>query len=190
MDNPLLSQVAIPEKGTVIKANPMIVPQRRPHPASSAVIYPTTQQLAKSQTLLQPKLPQVPTTLRSHLTAIKAANIYAHNQKGTLNDMTFPVLLEIDYTVLLVDEYRTSGKCSVSQDPNAECKPFRMINNPRLYRNGRIRCHGLLRCATCKRLCVHQRGQEHLEDAKVAIDGNDCPPYLRRGSQGERSRDA
>ena len=90
------------------------------------------------------------------------------------------------YNVLLVDEYRTSKKCSICQDPNAECETFRMINNPRPYRQGRIKCHGLLRCTTCKRLWNRDlnAAKNIWNIARAAMDGSDRPSYLQRGDAG------
>jgi transposase len=53
------------------------------------------------------------------------------------------------YSVYLVDEFRTSCRCSAC---SGECKTFRECQNPRPYRTGSVLRHGLVKCKTCSRL--------------------------------------
>lgn len=53
------------------------------------------------------------------------------------------------YEVYLVDEYRTSSRCSSCGGENEK---FMERVNPRPYRKGNITVHGLLRCKSCKEL--------------------------------------
>jgi hypothetical protein len=56
---------------------------------------------------------------------------------------------KVGYSVYLVDEFRTSCRCSACE---GECKTFRECKNPRPYRSGSILRHGLVKCKTCSRL--------------------------------------
>jgi len=51
------------------------------------------------------------------------------------------------YNTYLVDEFRSSCKCS--QCNGGECKNFLMVENPKPYRNNQQMCWGLLRCKSC-----------------------------------------
>lgn len=51
------------------------------------------------------------------------------------------------YKTYLVDEFRSSCKCS--QCNGGECKNFLMVENPKPYRNNQQMCWGLLRCKSC-----------------------------------------
>ena len=53
------------------------------------------------------------------------------------------------YGVYLVDEFRTSCRCSAC---GGECKTSRVCENPRPYRTGSVLRHGLVKCTTCSRL--------------------------------------
>jgi hypothetical protein len=53
------------------------------------------------------------------------------------------------YGVYLVDEFRTSCRCSAC---SGECKTFRWCENPRPFRTGSVLRHGLVKCKTCSRL--------------------------------------
>eukprot|EP00963_Diacronema_lutheri_P013002 scaffold2167_cov363-Pavlova_lutheri.AAC.22 len=53
------------------------------------------------------------------------------------------------YSLYLVDEFRTSCRCSAC---GGKCKTFREGQNPRLYRTGSVMRHGLVKCKTCSRL--------------------------------------
>jgi hypothetical protein len=54
------------------------------------------------------------------------------------------------YKLYLVDEFRTSCKCSACKV--GDCSTFREVDNPKPYREGRILRHGLVKCQTCSRL--------------------------------------
>jgi len=51
------------------------------------------------------------------------------------------------YKTYLVDEFRSSCKCS--QCNGGDCKKFLMVDNPKPYRNNQKLCWGLLRCKSC-----------------------------------------
>jgi len=53
------------------------------------------------------------------------------------------------YSVYLVDEFRTSCRCSAC---GGECNTFREGQNPRSYCTGSVMRHGLVKCKTCSRL--------------------------------------
>ena len=53
------------------------------------------------------------------------------------------------YNVYLIDEFRTSKQCSSCSNVDAQCEKFRQVENPRPWRDGKILCHGLVRCTTC-----------------------------------------
>ncbi|CAK9204202.1 unnamed protein product [Sphagnum troendelagicum] len=61
------------------------------------------------------------------------------------------LLHKASYDVYLVNEFRTSCRCSHCEE-HGECKRFLECENPRPYRTGRILRHGLARCKTCQRL--------------------------------------
>ena len=84
------------------------------------------------------------------------------------------------YKVYLVDEFRTSKKCSACEI--GVCSKFRWIDNPRPYRDGRILCHGLVKCNTCARLWNRDRNAASniWKIARNAINGQDRPTYLQR----------
>ena len=56
------------------------------------------------------------------------------------------------YNVFLVDEFRTSRRCSAYSSEDGVCSTFREVENPKPYREGRIKSHGLVKCKTCSRL--------------------------------------
>lgn len=84
------------------------------------------------------------------------------------------------YKVYLVDEFRTSKKCSACEI--GVCSKFRWIDNPRPYRDGRILCHGLVKCNTCARLWNRDRNAASniWKIARNAIKGEARPTYLQR----------
>jgi hypothetical protein len=51
------------------------------------------------------------------------------------------------YKTYLVDEFRSSCKCS--QCNGGDCKKFLMVDNPKPYRNNQKLCWGLLKCKIC-----------------------------------------
>ena len=85
------------------------------------------------------------------------------------------------YGVFLVDEFRTSCRCSACEE-HGECKPFRECENTRPYRIGRILRHGLVKCKTCSRLWNRDTNAASniWKVAVAAIGGEERPDYLRR----------
>ena len=83
------------------------------------------------------------------------------------------------YGVYLVDEFRTSCRCSAC---GGECKTFRVCENPRPYRTGSVLRHGLVRCNTCSKLWNRDTNAASniWKIAKSAIRGEARPDYLRR----------
>ena len=54
-----------------------------------------------------------------------------------------------EFEVYLVDEFRTSCKCSICQ--GGDCETFRVCDNPMPWKKGTtLTRHGLTRCKTCK----------------------------------------
>ena len=88
------------------------------------------------------------------------------------------------YKVFLVDEYRTSCRCSACSRKDGVCSTFRMVKNPKPKTKGRIECHGLVKCKTCSRLWnrdINSSSNIH-KIAKNAILGLERPDYLKRGA--------
>ena len=85
------------------------------------------------------------------------------------------------YSVYLVDEFRTSCRCSACEE-HGECKTFRTCENPRPYRSGRILRHGLIKCKTCSRLWNRDTNAASniWKVAMCAIRGEERPKYLQR----------
>jgi transposase len=83
------------------------------------------------------------------------------------------------YGVYLVDEFRTSCRCSAC---GGECKTFRKCENPRPHRTGSVLRHGLVKCNTCSKLWNRDTNaaSNMLKIAKSAIRGEPRPDYLRR----------
>jgi hypothetical protein len=83
------------------------------------------------------------------------------------------------YEVYLVNEFRTSCRCSHCE---GECKTFRKCTNPRPWKSNIITRHGLLECKTCNRLWNRDMNASLniLEICKEAIAGNERPVYLKR----------
>ena len=83
------------------------------------------------------------------------------------------------YGVYLVDEFRTSCRCSAC---GSECKTFRVCENPRPYRTGSVLRHGLVKCKTCSRLWNRDTNAASniWKIAASAIRGESRPDYLRR----------
>ena len=82
------------------------------------------------------------------------------------------------YGVYLVDEFRTSCRCSAC---GGECK-IRVCENPRPFRTGSVLRHGLVSCETCSRLWNRDTNAASniWKIAKSAIRGEARPDYLRR----------
>ena len=85
------------------------------------------------------------------------------------------------YKVYLVDEFRTSCRCSACHD-HGVCSTFRWCDNPRPYRQGRILRHGLVKCSTCSRLWNRDvnASSNIWKIASSAISGLARPDYLQR----------
>lgn len=83
------------------------------------------------------------------------------------------------YNVYLVDEFRTSCRCSSCE---GECKTFRECNNPRPWRSGIILRHGLVKCKTCSKLWNRDTNAASniWKIAMAAIQGKERPKYLQR----------
>ena len=83
------------------------------------------------------------------------------------------------YGVYLVDEFRTSCRCSAC---GGECKTFRVCENPRPYRTGSVLRHGLVKCTTCSTLWNRDTNaaSNMWKIAMSAIRGEARPDYLRR----------
>mgnify|MGYP000938465553 CR=1 FL=1 len=56
------------------------------------------------------------------------------------------LLRQNKYQVYLVDEFRTSCRCSSCEGLNEK---FKVIENPKPYRSGSVLVHGLLKCKSC-----------------------------------------
>eukprot|EP00835_Amoeboradix_gromovi_P005779 NODE_583_length_6431_cov_0.491788.p2 type:complete len:247 gc:universal NODE_583_length_6431_cov_0.491788:3943-3203(-) len=85
------------------------------------------------------------------------------------------------YKVYLVDEFRTSCRCSACSK-HGVCSTFRECDNPRPYRDGRILRHGLVKCSTCSRLWNRDvnAASNIWKIAKRAISGLARPVSLQR----------
>ena len=68
------------------------------------------------------------------------------------------------YDVYLVDEFRTSCRCSAC---GGECKTFRACENPRPYRTGSVLRHGLVQVRDLLEALErgHERRVQHMEDS-------------------------
>ena len=95
------------------------------------------------------------------------------------------LLRKAGYQVFLVDEYNTSKKCSECQANGAICRNFRHVKNPKPRSRQRfpmVRCHGLVRCTSCRRLWNRDpnAASNIWVAANAAINGQQRPQYLRR----------
>ena len=90
------------------------------------------------------------------------------------------------YHVYLVDEFRTSIKCSVCSDPDRVVENFRYCKNPRPNKANRILRHGLLRCIHCRRLWNRDvnAAKNIWKIANAALENEARPLYLQRGRAG------
>jgi len=87
-----------------------------------------------------------------------------------------------NYKVYLVDEFRTSCKCSKCN--GGECQKFIVRKNPKPYRDNLALVHGALSCKNC---CVvwnrDCNGATNIyKIAKNAINGKERPNYLCRSN--------
>ena len=88
------------------------------------------------------------------------------------------------YEVFLVNEFRTSCRCSYCQDEIGVCSTFRHCINPRPWKNNIILRHGLVRCDRC-----HRRWNRDVNAAsniwRIASSellGQGRPHYLQRAA--------
>jgi len=88
------------------------------------------------------------------------------------------------YEVFLVDEFRTSCKCSDCKIFDGVCETFRKRENPRPWRNDIIKVHGLVKCKTCSRLWNRDVNASR-NICKIAYNelrGRERPSYLSRSN--------
>lgn len=89
------------------------------------------------------------------------------------------------YKVYLVDEFRTSCRCSNCESDDGICKTFRECENPRPWRNGRILRHGLVKCKTCSGLWNRDTNASR-NILKITLDEINRlgrPEYLKRSQR-------
>jgi len=84
-----------------------------------------------------------------------------------------------NYKVYLVDEFRTSCRCSNCE---GECSKFRKCRNPRPKKNNSILSHGALMCKTCSALWNRDENSSRniYKIAYNAIQQKERPNYLSR----------
>ena len=88
------------------------------------------------------------------------------------------------YQLFLVDEFRTSCRCS-GEGCAGECTTFKECENPRPWRKGEmIMRHGLLKCKTCAKLWNRDTNASRniYKIAYSAIKREPRPSYLCRSS--------
>ena len=87
------------------------------------------------------------------------------------------------YKVYLVDEFRTSCKCSKCNGGN--CEKFRKCRNPKPMKNNDIISHGLLMCKTCNGLWNRDENSSRniYKIAYNAINKKERPKYLCRSKK-------
>jgi hypothetical protein len=86
------------------------------------------------------------------------------------------------YSVYLVDEFRTSCKCSNCEDEKGDCIKFRTGRNPKPNKNNSILKHGVLICKKCN--AVWNRDENSSRNiykiAYNAINKIERPVYMCR----------
>ena len=89
------------------------------------------------------------------------------------------------FEVYLVDEFRTSCKCSICE---GDCEKFLYRKNPRPYREGQNLVWGLLKCKTCGGVWNRDRnGASNIyKISENIINGKPRPDYLSRIQQISR----
>lgn len=87
------------------------------------------------------------------------------------------------YKVYLVDEFRTSCRCSKCNGGN--CEKFRKCRNPKPMKNNDIISHGLLMCKTCNGLWNRDENSSRniYKIAYNAINKKERPNYLCRSKK-------
>ena len=89
------------------------------------------------------------------------------------------------FQAYLVDEFRTSCRCSNCESDDGICKTFRECENPRPWRNGRILRHGLVKCKTCSGLWNRDTNASR-NILKITLDEINRlgrPDYLKRSQR-------
>ena len=83
------------------------------------------------------------------------------------------------YQVYLVDEFRTSCRCSNCE---GECEKFRKCRNPKPMKNDEIISHGALMCKTCNALWNRDENSSRniYKIAYNAIHKKERPKYMSR----------
>jgi hypothetical protein len=84
------------------------------------------------------------------------------------------------YKLYLVDEFRTSCKCSKCE--GGKCEKFMVRENPKPYKNNNILVHGLTSCKNCFNVWNRDvNGATNIyKIAKNAIKKEERPKYLCR----------
>lgn len=90
------------------------------------------------------------------------------------------------YKVYLVDEFRTSCKCSNCE---GQCSTFRKCQSPRPWRDELITRHGLLMCKTCRGLWNRDENSSRniYKIISSHINGKKRPEYMSRNFIGVTS---
>jgi len=86
------------------------------------------------------------------------------------------------FNVYLVDEFRTSCRCSNCCCDSGECRKFKICRNPKPMKNNSILCHGVLMCKTCGALWNRDENSSRniYKIAKKIITNGERPNYLKR----------
>lgn len=91
------------------------------------------------------------------------------------------------YEVYLVDEFRTTCKCSICCNETTKCKKFMLRENPKPFKEGLRYVHGLLRCKNdmCRMTWNRDRnGASNIyKICRNAMNGLERPQYLKRSIQ-------
>ena len=84
------------------------------------------------------------------------------------------------YKLYLVDEFRTSCKCSKCE--GGICEKYMVRKNPKPYKSGNILVHGLTKCKICSNVWNRDcNGATNIyKIAKNAINKLERPKYLSR----------
>ena len=88
------------------------------------------------------------------------------------------------FLTYLVDEFRTSCRCSSCEGLNEK---FKVIENPKPYRSGSVLVHGLLKCKSCSGVWNRDcNGATNIyKIVKNAINKIDRPRYLYRRNNSD-----
>ena len=90
----------------------------------------------------------------------------------------------------LVDEFRTSCKCSNCEDEKGDCIKFRKGRNPKPNKNNSILKHGVLICKKCNALWNRDENSSRniYKIAFNAINKKDRPTYLCRQNKEDEKK--